>query len=156
MRRNSEAEATTKQMKLKSLYLAAALLLCSSCYKDPARVTTPMAPTPPSITQKLDPPLRALVEAARSKDPNSAIPQTVKAQNIPVEQGLIAVKITADKIDSIPALEKLVTANGGKVTVHLDVALFAQIPPAAIEKIAADSSVWNITVPAMSAFPQNH
>jgi hypothetical protein len=115
-----------------------------------------MAPTPPSVIQKLDPPLRALAEAAHSKDPNSAIPQTVKAHNIPLEQGLIAVKITADKIDSIPALEKLVTANAGKVTVHLDVALFAQIPPAAIEKIAADSSVWNMTVPAMSAFPQNH
>ena len=142
--------------KLKSLYLAsAAMLLYSACYKDPVRVTTPMAPSP-SVIQKLDPPLRALAEAAHSKDPNSAIPQTVKAQNILLEQGLVAVKITADKIDSIPALEKLVTANAGKVTVHLDVALFAQIPPAAIEKIAADSSVWNITVPAMSAFPQNH
>jgi hypothetical protein len=55
-------------------------------------------------------------------------------------------------VESVPTLEKVITDFGGQVKTHLNVAIFAAMPPAQIEKIAADPRVWNITLPD-SAYP---
>lgn len=111
-----------------------------------------MTPVTPEVRQKLDPNLRALAEAAQSKD-TGAVEHAAKERNVTLEHGAVRVQITADKAENVPALEKLVADAGGQVSTRLGVALFALLPPRQIQKIAADSRVWNITLPAPAAFP---
>lgn len=109
---------------------------------------------PPQVDEmKLDQTLLALVRAQREGGAD-AVRAMVEEGRVELEaEDCVRVEITVTAATAVAAVKEHITASGGEVTAEFHNRVYALVPMAAVEPLAAAESIWNITVPQVVATP---
>lgn len=102
---------------------------------------------------KLDQTLLALVRARREGG-GDAVKALVAEGRIELEaEDRVRVEVTVTKPAAVAELKEQIAALGGEVTTEFDNRIYALVPTASVETLAAKESVWTMAVPQVVASP---
>jgi hypothetical protein len=107
----------------------------------------PKVPNKPAAASKadskLDQGLLALAQSYRQSG-DKDINQTAGGQGLVLQDGKVKVDITLDKKESLAAVKAKLAPLGVEVITDLENHLFALVPVASIDKLAALDEVWSM------------
>ena len=118
----------------------------------PATVEVPAAKAPEGVEVKLDGRLIAVVRAYRSGG-DIAAKALVRTENVATVDDRLRVGVTVADTKDVAATRTRIGELGGEVTVEFGNRVFALLPVAALESLAAEEIVWSIAVPRQIVSP---
>lgn len=102
---------------------------------------------------KLDQTLLALVRARREGG-GDAVKAMVAEGRIELEaEDRVRVEVTVTTAAAVAELKQQIAAVGGEVSTEFQNRIYALVPTASVETLAAEESVWNMAVPQVVASP---
>lgn len=117
-----------------------------------AKPNVPAAQAPEGVEVKLDGQLIAVVRAYQSGG-DIAAKALVRAENVAADADRLRLAVTVANRNDVVAMRSRITQLGGEVTVEFGNRVYALLPVAALEPLAADEMVWSIATPRQIASP---
>ena len=118
----------------------------------PVKLEAPAVKAPEGLEVKLDGNLVALVRSYRQGG-EAAVKTLVRSGNVEMIGNRLRLGVTVADEAQVAAVKRKIGELGGEVTVELGNRVFALLPVAALEPLAAEEGVWSMEAPQPVASP---